>query len=126
MWSGEVKPYKGKHYQLTEPINNPLPLSKPHPPILVGGEGEKKTLRLVAKYADACNLYAFGSNDEIARKLEVLRRHCEDIGRPYDEIERTALGMVNLGAGGMSVSDVIAMCRGLADIGIQHFINNTC
>ncbi|HWP92570.1 MAG TPA: LLM class F420-dependent oxidoreductase [Thermodesulfobacteriota bacterium] len=124
MWSGEVKPYKGKHYQLAEPINNPLPLSKPHPPILVGGWGEKKTLRLVAQYADACNLYAhpFASKDEVARRLDVLKRHCDDVGRPYDQIERTALGMVNLGSGGMSVSDLIAVCRELADIGIEHFI----
>lgn len=124
MWSGEVKPYNGRYYQLAEPINNPLPLSKPHPPILVGGWGEKKTLRLVAKYADACNLYAppFSSNDEVARKLDVLKRHCDDIGRPYNQIERTALGMINLGTGGMSVSAVIALCRGLADVGIQHFI----
>ncbi len=122
--SGGVRPYNGKYYQLAEPINSPSPISKPHPPILVGGWGEKKTLRLVAKYADACNLYAppFTSKDEIVRKLDVLKRHCEDVGRPYDEIERTALGMVNLGAGGMSVSDVIAMCRTLADMGIQHFI----
>jgi F420-dependent oxidoreductase-like protein len=124
MWSGEAKPYNGKYYQLAEPINNPLPLSKPHPPILVGGWGEKKTLRLVAKYADACNLYAppFSSKDEMVRKLDVLKRHCDDISRPYSDIERTALGMINLGTGGMSVSDVIAMCRGLADIGFQHFI----
>jgi alkanesulfonate monooxygenase len=78
----------------------------------------------VAQYGDACNLYAppFASNDEVVRKLDVLRRHCDDIGRPHDEIERTALGVINLGTGGMSVSDAIAMCRGLADIGIQHFI----
>ena len=124
MWTGDVKPYNGKYYQLAEPINNPLPLSKPHPPILVGGWGEKKTLRLVAQYADACNLYGppFASNDEIVRKLDVLKRHCDDVGRPYNEIERTALGMINLGTDGVSVSDVIAMCRGLAEIGIQHFI----
>ncbi|HEY7535066.1 MAG TPA: LLM class F420-dependent oxidoreductase [Thermodesulfobacteriota bacterium] len=124
MWSGEVKPYNGKHYHLAEPINNPLPLSKPHPLILVGGSGEKKILRLVAKYADACNLFGppFGGNDEIARKLDVLKHHCDDIARPYDEIERTALGMVNLGTGGMSVPDVIDMCHGLADVGIEHFI----
>jgi F420-dependent oxidoreductase-like protein len=124
MWSGEVKPYKGKHYHLAEPINNPLPLSKPHPPILVGGWGEKRTLRLVAQYADACNLYAhpFASEDEVARKLDVLKHHCDDVGRPYDQIECTALGMVNLGTDGMSVSDLIAVCRRLAGIGIQHFI----
>ncbi len=124
MWSGEVKPFNGRYYQLAEPINSPPPLSKPHPLILVGGSGERKTLRLVAQYADACNLYAlpFSSNDEIVRKLNVLKRHCEDIGRPYNEIERTALGMINLGIGGISASDVITMCRGLANLGIQHFI----
>ena len=124
MWSGEVKPYSGKYYQLTEPINSPPPLSKPHPPILVGGSGEKKTLRLVARYADACNLYAppFSGIGEVTRKLDVLKRHCDDVGRPYNEIGRTALGMINIGDGGMSVSDVINMCRELADIGIQHFI----
>ncbi len=124
MWSGEVKPYNGKHYQLAEPINNPLPLSKPHPPILVGGMGEKKTLRLVARYADACNLFGppLGGIDEIAKKLDVLRHHCDEIGRPYDEIERTALGVVNVGKGGAAPSDLIAQCRGLAGIGIQHFI----
>lgn len=124
MWSGEIKPYNGKYYQLAEPINSPPPLSKPHPPILVGGSGEKKTLRLVAQYADACNLYGppFSGNDEIARKLDVLKRHCDDLGRPYHEIELTALGMINMGVGGMSVSDVISTCREQADLGIQHFI----
>lgn len=124
MWSGEVKPYNGKHYQLAEPINNPLPLSKPHPPILVGGIGEKKTLRLVARYADACDLFGppLGGIDEIAKKLDVLRHHCDEIGRPYDQIERTVLGVVNVGEGGAAPSDLIAQCRGLAAIGIQHFI----
>lgn len=122
MWSDEVKPFNGQHYQLAEPMNLPPPLTKPHPPILVGGGGEKKTLRLVAQYADACNLTAFFGNDEVARKLKVLEGHCEDVGRPYDEIERTALGMIHLGPDGMSVSDVINTCRELADIGIQHFI----
>lgn len=122
MWSGQVEPYQGKYYQLAEPLNNPMPLTKPHPPILIGGAGEQKTLRLVAKYADACNLFAFMGNEEIAKKLEVLKRHCEEIGRPYHEIERTALGMVHLGPGGTSVSELIATCRSLADIGIQHFI----
>ena len=99
-----------------------MPLSKPHPPILIGGAGEKKTLRLVAQYADACNLFAFMGNDELARKLDVLKKHCEDVGRPYEEIEKTALGQVNLGPDGMSVSDVIEQCRSLAEIGFQTFI----
>ena len=122
MWSGEVRPYHGKHYHLAEPVNNPMPLSKPHPPILIGGGGEKKTLRLVAQYADACNLFAYGGPAELTRKLDVLKRHCEAVGRPYDEIERTALRQIQIGAGGMSASDLIALCRQLAGAGIQHFI----
>ena len=122
VWSGDISAYEGKHYRLAEPMNNPQPLSKPHPPILIGGAGEKKTLRLVAQYADACNLFAFMGNDELTRKLDVLKRHCDDVGRDYAEIEKTALGFVMLGEGGMSPSDVIEMCRGLADAGIETFI----
>ena len=121
-WSGDFSAYEGKHYQLAEPRNNPQPLSEPHPPILIGGAGEKKTLRLVAQYADACNLFAFLGNEELVRKLDVLKAHCDDVGRDYDEIEKTALGFVMLGEGGMSPSDVIGMCRGLADAGIDAFI----
>jgi F420-dependent oxidoreductase-like protein len=122
MWSGEVKPYRGQHYHLAEPINNPMPLSKPHPPILIGGAGEQKTLRLVAQYADACNLFAFMGNEELARKFDILKGHCEAVGRAYAEIERTVLGMVQLGPGAMSPADLIAQCRALADIGVQQFI----
>ncbi|MEE8401937.1 MAG: LLM class F420-dependent oxidoreductase [Candidatus Hydrothermarchaeaceae archaeon] len=122
MWSGDTSPYKGKHYQLAEPINSPQPITKPHPPILIGGGGEKKTLRLVAQYADACNLFAMGGIDDIAHKLDVLRHHCEDIGRPYDEIERTVLSMAHMAPDSMTVSDVINSCRDLAKLGIQHVI----
>ena len=122
VWSGQVKPYTGRYYHLAEPMNQPAPLSQPHPPILIGGSGEKKTLRLVAEYGDACNLFGHVGIDELARKLDVLKRHCDEVGRPYDEIERTALGQVNLGPGGMSAADLIALCRSLAGIGIQQFI----
>ena len=122
MWSGQVKPYQGQYYQLAEPLNSPMPLSKPHPPILIGGMGEKKTLRLVAEYGDACNLFARMGNQEVSRKLDVLKRHCAEVGRDYEEIERTALGQVHLGPGGMSVSDLVDLCRSLAAMGIQHFI----
>lgn len=124
MWSGQTKPFHGQHYQLAEPLNNPPALSQPHPPILIGGSGEKKTLRLVAQYANACNLFAYGDLAELARKLDVLKSHCSEVGRPYDEIERTALWTINLGPGGMSVTEVIGFCRKLADIGIQHLICN--
>jgi alkanesulfonate monooxygenase len=112
--------YRGQHYHLAEPINSPAPLTKPHPPILIGGSGEKKTLRLVARYGDACNLFARIGNDEVIRKLDVLKRHCEDVGRDYDEIERTALDQ--LAPGGVNVSEVIRLCRDLARLGIQHVI----
>jgi F420-dependent oxidoreductase-like protein len=85
MWSGEAKPYRGKHYRLEEALNNPPAMSRPRPPIMVGGMGEKKTLRLVAQYADACNLFAYGGAGTIRHKLEVLKRHCEDVGRDYEE-----------------------------------------
>lgn len=122
VWSGQAKPYSGRYYHLAEPINQPAPLSRPHPPILIGGSGENKTLRLVAKYGDACNIFVHLGVDELARKLDVLKRHCDEAGRPYDEIERTVLGQVNFGPGGMSAADLIDLCRSLAGIGIQQFI----
>jgi len=122
MWSGKTEPYDGKHYRLAEPLNSPQPLSQPHPPILIGGAGEKKTLRLVAKYADACNLYAFDGPAVIRAKLEVLRRHCAEVGRPFEQIERTALGALDLGEDRMTPGQAIEYCRSMADAGIQHLI----
>lgn len=124
LWSGNREPYQGQHYRLADPINSPQPLSRPHSPILVGGTGETKTLRLVAQYADACNFFAALGHDTLRQKLDVLKRHCDAVGRPYEEIERTALGTVNLANGGMSAAQVIETCRGLADVGIQHVIFN--
>ena len=86
MWHGDEKPYVGAHYQLERPLNSPQSLTRPHPPIMIGGGGEQKTLRLVAQYADACNLFA--GRDE-KHKLDVLRQHCETIGRDYDTIYKT-------------------------------------
>ncbi len=124
MWSGEVKAYQGKHFQLDEPICSPQPLSSPHPPIMVGGMGEKKTLRMVAQYGDACNLFVRDNYDLVAHKLEVLQGHCRDLSRPYEEIERTTLGTVHLAPGKMTAGEVIAHCRRLADLGIQQAIFN--
>jgi len=124
MWAGDVAPFKGRHYRLAEPISRPQPLSRPHPPILIGGGGEKKTLRLVAQYADACNLFAAFGAEVIARKLDILKRHCDTVGRRYEEIERTSLGTANIAMGAMSPSDVITTCRLLARAGIQHAIFN--
>jgi len=94
MWSGDSGPYQGRHYQLAETICSPPPISSPRPRILVGGSGERKTLRLVARYADACNLFATSPRD-IAHKLDVLARHCDDEGRDPTSIDRTILAMSN-------------------------------
>ena len=94
MWSDDDGPYEGEHYQLAETICSPPPISSPRPRILVGGSGERKTLRLVARYADACNLFS-RSLDEVAHKLAVLDQHCETEGRDPATIERTILAMSN-------------------------------
>ena len=89
MWSDDNGPYHGQHYQLEETLCSPMPVSSPRPRIMIGGSGERKTLRLVAQYADACNI--FGGVDEVAHKVEVLRRHCDAVGRDPNEIEVTAM-----------------------------------
>src|SRR6266516_793010 len=92
MWSDDNGPFQGRHYQLAETLCVPQPLRRPHPPILIGGGGEKKTLALVARYADACNLFGTSPAD-VAHKLEVLRSHCDTEGRDYDRIEKTVLAV---------------------------------
>ncbi|WP_246187022.1 TIGR03560 family F420-dependent LLM class oxidoreductase [Microlunatus speluncae] len=90
MWRGDESPFEGRQLKLSGPAGSPLPLSAPHPPILIGGDGEKKTLRLVARYADACNLFDIPDGGQtVRRKLAVLARHCADVGRPYGEIVKT-------------------------------------
>jgi len=124
MWSENNGAYKGKYFQLEETLCSPQPLSKPHPPILIGGGGEKKTLRLVAKYADACNLFARMGVDAVRGKLDILKQHCEKVGRDYSEIEKTTLSTVHLAPDKMNAGNVIEECRALAGIGIQHAIFN--
>ncbi len=124
MFAGNRQPFASPHYQLAETILSPMPLSHPHPPILIGGMGEKKTLRLVARYADACNLFASAGECVLRDKLDVLKRHCDEAGRPYEDIEKTALGTVHLAPGQMTAGEVVALCRSLAGLGIQHAIFN--
>lgn len=117
MWSENEGPYDGKHYHLAETINVPRPVQTPHPPIVIGGGGEKKTLRLVAKYADACNLNV-SDVDQVAHKLQVLREHCDAEERDYATVEKTMQG----GAADPN-SDPDAFLRyaeQLAALGIEH------
>ena len=120
MWSDDNGPYQGKHYQLAETLNSPQGLTKPHPPILVGGSGEKKTLKLVARYADACNL--FGDPPTIRHKLDVLRQHCEAEGRNYDDIEKTVLIPFDLGPDGSAAEQLVQRLAAYADVGVQTVI----
>ena len=122
MWSDNNGPYHGKHNQLAETLCVPQPISRPYPPILVAGGGEKKTLRLVAQYADACNL--FGDPATVKAKLDILKQHCVDVGRDYNSIEKTTLGTVHLAPGKMTAKDVIAQCKAMSDIGVQHVLFN--
>ncbi|HJP80633.1 MAG TPA: LLM class F420-dependent oxidoreductase [Pseudonocardiaceae bacterium] len=116
MWSESEEPYQGKHSQLGRTLNVPQPLAKPHPPIMIGGGGEKKTLRFVAKYAQLCNVF---DSPDIERKLTVLREHCQAEGRDYDEIEKTAYYVFNVGENGERVGETITRLRELADLGVQ-------
>lgn len=123
MWQGERgsgQPFDGRHYQATRLLNSPQVIARPHPRIIVGGGGEQKTLRLVAKYADACNI--FGGPDQLTHKFAVLRERCAEVGRPFDEIERTNLARVDLAR--QTPAEIVDGFGMLADVGVQHVIFN--
>ncbi len=125
MWSADESPFDGKHYQLARPLNSPNSLRRPHPPILIGGSGEAKTLRLVAQYGDACNFFDIPGRYgvDLAHKLEVLRSHCETIGRDFTTIEKTVLTPFDLGDNRVvGLRDVMTHVRQLATLGIDHVI----
>jgi F420-dependent oxidoreductase-like protein len=117
MWGDDEGPFEGKHYTLERTLNSPQSLQRPHPPILIGGGGERKTLRLVAQYADACNLFP---GPELPRKLDVLRQHCADVGRDYDEIEKTVMMPLDPGADGEKVDALLEQLRALAELGVAE------
>jgi len=110
MWHGDEQPFAGTYYQLARPLNSPQSLSRPHPPVMICGGGEKKTLRLVAQYGDACNLFA--GRDE-ARKLGLLREHCEAVGRDYDTIFKTAYYVFDPSRGTQRIVDELGALAGL-------------
>lgn len=120
MWAGDESPFTGKHYQLDGPHSAPLPISTPHPPVMVGGTGERRTLRLVAQYADACNVFDIPDGGETVRhNLDVLARHCDDVGRPYSAIEKTLGSRLQVGE---TSQEFIRRCAVAAELGIDHVI----
>jgi F420-dependent oxidoreductase-like protein len=122
MWDGDQAPYEGEHYQLVRPLNSPNAVQRPHPPILIGGSGERKTLRLVARYADACNLFDLpgsGFSDNIRHKLDVLREHCAAEGRDYAAIEKTVASNFDRDT---TPAELLAHLRDLAGLGIDHVL----
>jgi F420-dependent oxidoreductase-like protein len=116
MWSDDERPYEGRHYQLERTLNSPQPLRRPHPPVLIGGSGERKTLRLVARYAQACNLF---NSPELEHKLHVLREHCDAEGRDYEEIEKTVTYRFEVGERGEHCGEIVEDLERLAALGIQ-------
>jgi F420-dependent oxidoreductase-like protein len=134
MWSGEAKPFAGKRLHLAETLNVPNSIQRPHPPIMIGGE--EKTLRLVAKYADACNIFAFSGAEHVKQKYDVLRQRCEEEGRPYEEIEKTTVQAMLVTKDGrvpeglqtrvpaMTPAQAVEVFHQLAEIGTDHAIVN--
>jgi alkanesulfonate monooxygenase len=125
MWSESEDAFQGTHYRLGRTLSVPQPLTRPRPPILIGGGGEKKTLRLVAQYADACNLFP---GPDLPHKLDVLREHCAAVGRDYDEIEKTVVYTYDVGWDGEKVDErrvdaevdrTLAELRVLRELGVD-------
>lgn len=120
MWSGDASPFEGRHHRLEAPHVWPLPVSQPHPPILIGGMGERRTLPLVARYGDACNLFDIPDGGAtIRRKLEVLARACEEAGRPFDAIEKTVSSRLTADEPPAAFAE---RCAALRALGIEHVV----
>jgi F420-dependent oxidoreductase-like protein len=120
MWSDDDGPFEGKRHRLTETVNQPQSLQQPRPKILIGGSGEKVTLKLVARYADACNL--FGDAETVGRRLAILKEHCEREGRDYDAIWKTAYYRLDPGREGVRVQQMLDEIAALGDAGAQGLI----
>jgi F420-dependent oxidoreductase-like protein len=123
LWGGDEISFEGQHFSAPAITNNPRPLSSPHPRIMIGGTGPKKTLRMVAQYADACNIFEGVGTENMQKAVDTLKEHCETLGRDYDTIEKTSLGTVHL-SGTDTVNGVIARIKALAAIGFTHAIFN--
>jgi F420-dependent oxidoreductase-like protein len=121
MWSDNDGPFEGKHYRMAETICSPQPIQRPRPSIMVGGSGEKKTLRLVARYADICNV-RMDSPDGVKRRFEILAGHCEAEGRNYGDIERTVVGRFDPKADGSGVDQMVHTLGTFAEAGVQGIL----
>jgi F420-dependent oxidoreductase-like protein len=120
MWKDDRSPFERRHLRLERPVGNPLPLANPHPPILVGGAGERKTLRLVARYADACNLFDIPDGGRTIRhKLEVPAPHCEEVGRSFEAIEKTISTRLSPDETAAAFAE---RCAALANLGLDHAV----
>ncbi len=123
LWGGDETAFEGQHFSAPAITNNPRPLSKPHPRIMIGGMGPKKTLRLVAQYADACNFFERAGTEKMQKALDTLKAHCEKLERDYDTIEKTSLGTVHL-SGDDTVDGTIRRIKDLSAMGFTHAIFN--
>lgn len=123
LWNGDEISFKGKLFSAPAMTNNPRPLSQPHPRIMIGGTGPNKTLRMVAEYADACNIGDWVGPDNVQKALDNLKRHCEALGRDYDTVEKTSLGTVNL-SGDDTVAGILKRIKELRAMGFTHAIFN--
>jgi F420-dependent oxidoreductase-like protein len=123
LWAGDEIVFEGKHFSAPAITNNPRPLSYPHPRIMVGGTGPKKTLRMVAQYADACNIGDWVGDKNMQKALDTLKAHCDNLGRDYGTVEKTCLGTVNL-SGDDTVASTIKRIKELSQVGFTHAIFN--
>jgi F420-dependent oxidoreductase-like protein len=120
MWAGDETPVAGRHYRLQRPVGSPPPTRRPHPPVLIGGTGERKTLRLVARYADACNLFDIPDGGRtVRRKLEVLAGHCQEAGRPYEAVEKTLSTRLEAGEPARAF---VRRAEAASGLGIEHLV----
>jgi F420-dependent oxidoreductase-like protein len=123
LWASDEISFAGKHFSAPAITNNPRPLSNPHPRIMIGGTGPNKTLRMVAQYADACNIGDWVGTENMQKALDSLKGHCESLGRDYDTIEKTSLGTAHL-SGDDTVNSIIQRIKELSAMGFSHAIFN--
>ena len=123
LWDCDETSFESQHLSAPAITNNPRPLSNPHPRILIGGMGPKKTLRMVAQYADACNIFEGAGTEKMQKALDILKAHCERVGRDYDTVEKTSLGTVHL-SGDDTADGVIRRIKELSGMGFTHAIFN--